>query len=110
MMPPRGLPHIGLRLRASANVLNSASAFLDTYATRPLKEALIHPSALRNCPKRRASARGAAPWTAVNSVFGPFGPPYVVRIRLRSLPRTPFRTVSEEEFSEVDRRCLVRRR
>ena len=50
---------------------------------------------LRNCPKSPTSARGAAPWTAVNPVFGPLNPPHVVRIRLQSLPRTPFRTVSK---------------
>jgi hypothetical protein len=32
----------------------------------------------------------------------PFRPPHNVQIRLQSLPRTPFRTVSEGEFSEVE--------
>src|SRR5215213_169679 len=39
--------------------------------------------------------------TTVKALLDPFRPPHKVRIRLRSPPRTPFRTVSEGEFSEV---------
>jgi hypothetical protein len=39
--------------------------------------------------------------TAEKFPFGPFRPPYTGQIHGRSFARTPFRTVSEEVFSEV---------
>ena len=44
---------------------------------------------------------GVALQTTVKALLDPFRPPHNVRIRFRSLPRTPFRTVSEGEFCEV---------
>jgi hypothetical protein len=55
----------------------------------------------RNCPKSLGSARGVALRSAVKALFDAFRPPHNVRIHLRSLVRTPFRTVSEGEFCEV---------
>jgi hypothetical protein len=34
-------------------------------------------------------------------LFDPFWPPYTAQIHVQSVARTPFRTVSEGEFSEV---------
>ena len=66
-----------------------------------MTRALIHPSAWRDRPKSLGSTPGVALQTTVKALLDPFRPPHNVRIRFRSLPRTPFRTVSEVEFSEV---------
>ena len=49
---------------------------------------------LRDCPKSLGSTPSVALQTTVKALLDPFRPPHNVRIRLRSLPRTPFRTVS----------------
>ena len=62
-------------------------------STKEAHELLRTP--LRNCPKSPTSARGAAPWTAVNPVFGPFEPASCCPDPPSKLPRTPFGTVSK---------------
>jgi hypothetical protein len=57
----------------------------------------------RDRPKSLGSTPGVALQTTAKALLDPFRPPHNVRIRFRSLPRTPFRTVSEGAFSEV--RC-----
>src|SRR5829696_7290194 len=55
----------------------------------------------RDRPKSLGRTRGATLGTAVKALFGPYRSPHNDRIHLRSLAQTPFRTVSEGEFSEV---------
>src|SRR5215207_4722956 len=55
----------------------------------------------RDCPKSLVGARGVALQIAEKALFDPFRPPHDVRIHLRSVAQTPFRTVSEGEFHEV---------
>jgi hypothetical protein len=67
----------------------------------PAMVASIHPSAWRDCPKSLGAARGVALQIVEKARFDPFRPTHDVRINLRSVAQTPFRTVSEGEFSEV---------
>src|SRR5215210_7610803 len=55
----------------------------------------------RNCPKSLGSAREVALRSAVKALFDAFRPPHNVRIHLRSLVRTPFRTVSRETVWKI---------
>src|SRR5215207_5023126 len=48
----------------------------------------------RDCPKSLVGARGVALQIAEKALFDPFRPPHDVRIHLRSVAQTPFRTVS----------------
>jgi hypothetical protein len=48
----------------------------------------------RDRPKSLGSTPGVALQTTAKALLDPFRPPHNVRIRFRSLPRTPFRTVS----------------
>src|SRR5215217_2549916 len=66
-----------------------------------LLRALIHQSTCRDCPKSLGGARGVVLQIAEKACFDPFRSSHYVRIRLRSVAQTPFRTVSEGEFSEV---------
>src|SRR5215216_5748695 len=58
----------------------------------------------RNCPKRVGGACGVALRSISTALFDPFWPPYASQFLAQSVVRTPFRTVSEEEFSEVHRK------
>jgi hypothetical protein len=49
---------------------------------------------LRDCPKSLVGARGVALQTAQKALRDPFRLPHSVRIHLRSVAQTPFRTVS----------------
>src|SRR5829696_5652475 len=48
----------------------------------------------RDCPKSPVGARGVALQIAKKALVDPFRPPHDVRIHLRSVAQTPFRTVS----------------
>src|SRR5436190_411787 len=61
----------------------------------------IQQSAWRNCPKSPGGTRNAGTQGTQTVPFGPFWPRYAGQIHSRSVTRTPFRTVSEGEFSEV---------
>jgi hypothetical protein len=67
----------------------------------PAMVASIHPSAWRDCPKSLGAARGVALQIVEKARFDPFRPTHDVRINLRSVAQTPFRTVSEGEFCEL---------
>ena len=58
-------------------------------------------SSHRDCPKSLVGARGIALKIAQQALFDPFRLPHSVPIHLRGVAKTPFRTVSEGEFSEV---------
>src|SRR5215208_2563537 len=55
----------------------------------------------RDCPKRVGGACGVTLRSTSTVLFDPFWPPCASQIHAHSVALTPFRTVSEEEFSEV---------
>src|SRR3712207_5960647 len=63
----------------------------------------IHRSAWRDCPKSLGRPLQHSLTGHEKALFGPFWRSYTGQIYGRSVARTPFRTVSEDEFSEVQR-------
>src|SRR5215208_6742831 len=55
----------------------------------------------RDCPKRVGGACGVTLRSTSTVLFDPFWPPCASQIHAHSVALTPFRTVSEGEFSEV---------
>src|SRR5215218_5456475 len=55
----------------------------------------------RDCPKRVGGACGVTLRSTSTVLFDPFWPPCASQIHAHSVALTPFRTVSEREFSEV---------
>ena len=64
-------------------------------------EAQFSKSSVRNFPKSLGRAYNVALQATETVLFGPFWPPYTGKIYGRSVAHTPFRTVSEEVFSET---------
>jgi hypothetical protein len=74
---------------------------VESYGAVTLPTVLIHRSAERDCPKSLGGACNVALRATETVLFGSFWPPCTGQIHDRNVTRTPFRTVSEEEFSEV---------
>jgi hypothetical protein len=102
------VPRGGRRRREGTRWFADIHAAPQAYHAGPA--AVMHPSAWRNCPKSTGSARKVALQVAEAPPFGTFWPRHTDQIDTCSVARTPFRTVSQLDFSHLSQSGWVAHR